>query len=556
LDAARTSYVEIRLTARDRNGLGKRVTQRLDPLRVTTTFSTSPTGLDLQIEGENFQAPVSLETWAGDRLSVVAPDQVGDDGTPYVYTGWSDGGRRSHLYTVPTANGSVTASFAQLNGVRSTPLGDARVRESGPNANDGGSTGLTVRGGTTSDYETLMRFRVAGTSGTIERAVIYLYAYEGTVDGPAIYRTSASWSESRVTWNNRPGPITRQLDNAGPIARRSWVAYDVTDAISGNGTYSFLVRGTSTDAVSWYSREATGNRPLLVVSASGIDGASVDEARGEADPTASATVEPTETATAAPTETPTVEPTAAPTETPAPTAVLEPATPEPLPVDDGFEGDLVGWHSEGVALVAGAAADGSTAARLTATGSADVVGTSAFLLRQVGPDASEVFLSAEMAMVAQDEQAARLLTVYGPDAAEIVSIFSAGNGNIGVMYAMTGQTEYVAAVPLLDWVTIELHVAIAGDGTARADVWLDGVLVRSDTLATAAARVDAVQVGHRATDRSYDLLVDDVQIDRMCTLSCPTSAPAVETPNSDQPVVADDRDDAIERSGTPTEKEE
>ena len=558
LAAARTSYVEIRLTARDSNGVGKLVSQRLDPLKVTTTFASSPAGLDLQIEGENVQSPVSTETWAGDGLSVVAPDQVGDDGSPYVYTSWSDGGRRAHTFTVPAANTSVSASFAALDGVRSAPLGDARVRESGPTANDGGSTGLSVRGGTTGDYETLLRFRVSGTSGTVQKAVIYLYAYDGTADGPAIYRTSPSWSEAGVTWNNRPGPVGGQLDNAGPIAGRSWVAYDVTAAITGNGTYSFLIRGTATDAVSWYSREASDNRPLLVVSADGVGGDSIAEPEATAMRTFTATAGPTEvaTATTVPTVEPTFEPTAVPTEMPSPTTPPGPAKPEPLPVGDGFEGELASWISEGVTLAPGAAEDGSTAARLTATGSAQAAGTPAYLLRQIGPDVTEAFLSADLAILAQDGEAARLMTVYGADGAEIASVFSTGDGNVGITYAETGQTEFVAAVALSDWVAIELHVAVVGDGTAQVDVWVDGALARSDLVATATSRVDAVQIGHRAADRSFDLLVDDVAIDRTCTSSCPLEPPVIDEPVAEEPSgvepapVEGDDDPAVD-AGTP-----
>jgi glucose/arabinose dehydrogenase/PKD repeat protein len=560
LAAARTSYVEIRLTARDSNGLGKRVTQRLDPLKVTTTFATSPGGLDLQIEGENLQAPVSLETWAGDGLTVVAPDQIGNDGTPYVYDGWSDGGRRSHTVTVPTTASTVTASFVELAGVQSAPLGDARVRESNASANDGASTGLTVKGGTTTDYETLMRFRVSGASGTIYKAVIYLYAYEGTSEGPAIYRTSPSWSESRVTWGNRPGPVGGQLDNAGPIYARSWVAYDVTETITGEGTYSFLIRGTSTDSVSWYSREASANRPRLVVYASGTGGGIVDEARPASDESPTETVEPTveATATATPTATatgepsvePTVEPTAIATETPTP----EPATPEPLPVGDGFEGDLASWQGEGATLAPGAAADGSTAARLTSSGSTEVAGSPAYLLRRVGPDATELYVSGELALVTQDAQPARLLTAYGPEGVEIASVFTTGDGNVGVTYAATGQTEFVTLISPSTWLAIEMRVAIAGDGSATVEVWVDGVLARSDVVATTAAHVELVQIGHRASDRSFDLLVDDVAIDRTCTRSCPAEAPPDEVPAAEEPVATATRssDDDIEGAATPT----
>ena len=183
----------------------------------------------------------------------------------------------------------------------------------------------------------MIRFKLSGVGETIYRARLYLYAYDPTSDGPSIYETTPSWSELGVTWNNRPGPVGSQLDNYGPIADNSWIAYDVAGAIDGNGYVAFVIRGSSSDGVSWYSRQAGAHQPRLVVWSS--------------PPPAPAAV-PTETATPTPTPTePVVDatPVATPiaTDVPVETPAASP-DPEPvIPLDEQFETDLSSWTNQG-----------------------------------------------------------------------------------------------------------------------------------------------------------------------------------------------------------------
>ena len=72
-------------------------------------------------------------------------------------------------------------------------------------------------------------------------------------------------SESSVTWNNRPSASGGRLAGYGPVAKRSWIAYDVEAAIDGDGYVAFVIKGTSSDAVSFYSRQNGSNQPRLVV---------------------------------------------------------------------------------------------------------------------------------------------------------------------------------------------------------------------------------------------------------------------------------------------------
>jgi hypothetical protein len=95
-----------------------------------------------------------------------------------------------------------------------------------------------------------------------------LYAYTGTVDGPAVHSTGSSWIESGfggITWSNRPARTSAAQDDKRRITTNSWVEFDVSDLVAGNGTYGFNLATTSTDGVDFRSREATSNRPELVL---------------------------------------------------------------------------------------------------------------------------------------------------------------------------------------------------------------------------------------------------------------------------------------------------
>ena len=188
---------------------------------------------------------------------------------------------------------------------------DAKVQQSSPNTNAGTSTDLTVTNANNRSIESYLRFTVSGVSGTIQSAVLRVYCTtNGTKNGPAAYATGSSWSETGITWNNRPARTSSATDNKGSIGTGTWVSYTVTPLLSGNGTYSFVLGGDSNDNVIFSSREG-GNPPQLVVTF--------------------ATNTPTPTVAASPTRTPTLTPTqsSSPTATRTPTSAPPTATRTP-----------------------------------------------------------------------------------------------------------------------------------------------------------------------------------------------------------------------------------
>jgi chitodextrinase len=141
---------------------------------------------------------------------------------------------------------------------------DARVAESSPSRNFGASY-LRADGGSDPDVETYLRFTVGAVASPVQRAVLRVYAYSYTADGPEVYPTVISWSETTIAWTGRPVRTGGAIAQKGTIRSNSWVEYDVTPAVSGAGTYSFVLATTSSDGVNMNSRESSSEQPQLVI---------------------------------------------------------------------------------------------------------------------------------------------------------------------------------------------------------------------------------------------------------------------------------------------------
>ena len=139
---------------------------------------------------------------------------------------------------------------------------DARVEAANPGTSYGTSRELVSD--LSPGRETFLRFAVAGVSGAVQSAKVRVYVTDGSSNGPAIYAAGTGWSESTLTWNNRPARVGGPLDDKGAVST-GWQEFDVTAWVSGDGTYSFVLAGTSSDGLYMHSREHAGFAPQLVL---------------------------------------------------------------------------------------------------------------------------------------------------------------------------------------------------------------------------------------------------------------------------------------------------
>jgi beta-glucanase (GH16 family) len=162
---------------------------------------------------------------------------------------------------------SVLSAAAEAGTFKFKPSADTYVNQAHPNRNYGGAKWMWASGGAGSRRATFARFDVSGISGTVTRAKLRLYVSNATRNGPAVYRTSASWSESGVTWKARPSTTSRPRGDKGRLARNRWVAWDVTRWVRADGTYSFALKQGAADAAGFLSREAAKEPTLVITTA-------------------------------------------------------------------------------------------------------------------------------------------------------------------------------------------------------------------------------------------------------------------------------------------------
>jgi hypothetical protein len=149
-----------------------------------------------------------------------------------------------------------------------TTVADARVVEASPTTNYGTSTALQADNSAGARATSFIRFSVSGITGTIQSAKLRVFCTtNATANGPAVYLADSDWIESGssgVNWTNQPALLSSASDNKGSIATSTWVEYDVTVLLNGDGTYTFALIGDSTDGVTFSSREGSAPPQLVI----------------------------------------------------------------------------------------------------------------------------------------------------------------------------------------------------------------------------------------------------------------------------------------------------
>ncbi|MDQ3004206.1 MAG: DNRLRE domain-containing protein, partial [Chloroflexota bacterium] len=166
--------------------------------------------------------------------------------------------------STPTPLPTTTPTPA-LTEVALGPVADAHVDFASPGINFGTTTSLVVD--SSPNTESFLRFDVSGGTGAIVGAKLRLFVRDATDVGPSVYSTSNNWTETGITWSTKPPRTGSPIVGTGTLALNTWVEYDVTSLVTGNGTYSFNLVPASADAAAFNSREsgATTQRPQLVV---------------------------------------------------------------------------------------------------------------------------------------------------------------------------------------------------------------------------------------------------------------------------------------------------
>jgi len=205
-------------------------------------------------------------TWSSDR------DGALGTGTMLVAPGLSAG---SHAITAAVTDTSGIETRASIRiSVRPgtlaiAPSADTYVSSSSPTKNYGLATLLTADA--SPDRQILLRFTVTG-AGPLppDRAVLRLTVANvtgaGANRGGTVHRISdTGWKETTLTYTSRPPLDGPALASAGAVGLGAVVDLDLTGAIGGDGTYVLALVTSSSDGVSYVSREGGAGAPQLLL---------------------------------------------------------------------------------------------------------------------------------------------------------------------------------------------------------------------------------------------------------------------------------------------------
>jgi hypothetical protein len=104
------SHLELVLTARDSGGLMSTASVTLQPRTVNLSLRTTPTGLQLVLNGTSATTPFTRTVISRSNNSISAPSPQSLNGASFSFSSWSDGGAQTHNITA-TASLTFRAFF-------------------------------------------------------------------------------------------------------------------------------------------------------------------------------------------------------------------------------------------------------------------------------------------------------------------------------------------------------------------------------------------------------------------------------------------------------------
>ncbi len=249
-------WVTLYLTATDSDGTSTTVTQRIDPKIVNITLASSPTGLNLGLDGSNQRAPFTFDSVVGVVREISAPASQTLNGTTYTFDNWSDGRGRNATRVTPNGNVTWTASYnggggggevctatATAEGVRvdwTNKRGTEVVRNNDGwvTTPPGGTLSYTEPGGNVNNGWLIRRdgvdeqCRVVGTPPPAGDCVVTTVATGQRVDWEPVPGETRYAVRRNGSWVTTVANRTDYVDTAGDTNDNYVVRYDLED---GNG---------------------------------------------------------------------------------------------------------------------------------------------------------------------------------------------------------------------------------------------------------------------------------------------------------------------------------
>lgn len=166
-----------------------------------------------------------------------------------------------HCQSCPSDCGGCAPKTTTLQ-----PVADSYVDEDKPSANYGTATELLID--QSPDQQVVLRFTVGTLPGPLQQAKLRLHITNASSDGPKVHLTKDAWTELGVNWSNRPKPSGAALTDLGNVPM-GWLEIDVTQALTGASSVSFLLVPTGSNGMDLHSRESSDAPQLVITTAGG-----------------------------------------------------------------------------------------------------------------------------------------------------------------------------------------------------------------------------------------------------------------------------------------------
>src|SRR6266508_5871514 len=161
------------------------------------------------------------------------------------------------------ALGAVTLSGASADATISQTVvasADAYVSSRESSANLGAEPELRIDSAPNENSaarvaRSYVRFDIPVSWEPIARATLRVYATNGDHGGFTVGRVADTWDEQTITWSNAPPQSAGPTIASGPFAAGDWVSVDVTPLVTGSGSTSFALIGSTPSPMALGSRE-------------------------------------------------------------------------------------------------------------------------------------------------------------------------------------------------------------------------------------------------------------------------------------------------------------
>ncbi len=144
------------------------------------------------------------------------------------------------------------------------PVADLYVNSDNPDSNYGKTPFLKIN--SSPEMNGYLRFTVSGLGGrTISGARLLIYANNSNKQGISVISVENNkWDEMSMDYTTAPSLGSTQAFSS-PFTTGSWISIDLSDYITGEGTYDLAITTFSDKTISLASREAGTNAPQLIV---------------------------------------------------------------------------------------------------------------------------------------------------------------------------------------------------------------------------------------------------------------------------------------------------